>query len=292
MALSIVAAGVYSVNRPSEPVDQASAAAYERDRDAKAAETKAEGDAKEASAAKTKAAEASKEARYDGDLTTTGKLAGQNVRLDLPTSGPAKATAIYFHGQGGNVNDHMNESWLNRLRDDGWAVASSDFHMAAWGSSKVVEDARALTKWAEKESGADVTLLIGASMGGLGSLNSMISGDMVPKCWYGTMPVVDIEAARETVPGAAGQMGAHMNAGSRSEANASKHLKSLPMETRYRVLASPQDTAVLKKQHAAPLAKYLDANGYKVSALTVEGEHGHTSHFNGLDLLEFSKKCS
>jgi len=137
----------------------------------------------------------------DGDRTVRTEIEGQRLRLDLPTSGDVEHVAIWFHGQGADENARMNEPWLNALRADGWAVASSQFHTSSWGSGASVDDTISLTEWMRTETGVTPTLWIAGSMGGAVSLNTMIHTDVEPECWYGTMPVVDLDSVSE-VPGA------------------------------------------------------------------------------------------
>jgi hypothetical protein len=279
------------VLRPSTPVaDPAQVAAFEaqKTRDAAEAEARKQADAK---AAEQAAAAALAERNLDGDLTRTAVLLGQQARLDLPKTGPAKAVAVFFHGQNANVDTRMNEGWLNSLRNAGWAVASSDFHGSVWGNRDAVADSKELIKWAESQTGAKVQLFVGASMGGLTSLNTLRQPDVQVKCWYGTMPVVDLEKSGVSVPGAAAQLVKFVPAGDRSWANAAANLGELPKGTTYRVLASPDDTMVKAAENAAPLTAYLAGQGYGVTTLAGTGEHGSASHFNAADLSAFAAGC-
>lgn len=124
--------------------------------------------------------------------TLTGVLDGQRVRLDMATSQHTVGLAVWFHGQRGDVDSYMGSGWLDSIRSQGWAVASSDLHGASWGDPEAVQDARELVRWATEHAHADVGLLVAGSMGGLASLNALIDGAVSSPCWFGTEAVVDV----------------------------------------------------------------------------------------------------
>ena len=131
-----------------------------------------------------------------------GKLDGQKVRVNLPPTTDPKGVAIYFHGQGGNYSAKMGSGWLDALRRDGWAVASSNFHGANWGNPASTSDLEKLWDWAEEQSGGEVKLFIAGSMGGVTSLNSIVhSSKGAPACWYGVKTATDM-TTMGAVPGA------------------------------------------------------------------------------------------
>lgn len=221
----------------------------------------------------------------DGDKTVTATLDGQHVRVDLP-AGKVQGLAVWFHGQGGSADTRMNEAWLNALRVQGWAVASSDFHGNAWGNAAAVSDTKGLIAWASEQSGAPTKkMFVAGSMGGLNSLTYLASGGDAPKCWYGTMPVVDVTTVGN-VPDAAEQISAAYGGAAPKPVDLTK----LPA-IRYRVAASPEDTWVPAAKNADALAASLKKSAREVSMLTVRGEHGDPSHFNERDLVDFAKGC-
>jgi hypothetical protein len=224
----------------------------------------------------------------DPDFTIRETVNGQAMRVDLAPGEP-KGLAIWFHGQGGTADTRMNEDWLNTLRINGWAVASSDFHGNAWGNEDAVADVAALTKWAADKTGRAATLYIAGSMGGLTSLNSMTHGGNAPKCWYGTMPVVD-QTTVTHVPDASQQIIAAYGASVPSGSIPARNIGKLP-SAKYRILSSTDDTWVPARSNADVLTVGLRVPGREVSTLTVKGEHGDPSHFNSADLLAFAGSC-
>lgn len=229
-------------------------------------------------------------ANADGDRTVTDEVGGQQVRVDLPTTGDAKAVAVWFHGQGGDVDTRMNEDWLNTLRGHGWAVASSDFHGNAWGNQASVETAADLVSWAEEQAGADVRLLVAGSMGALASLNALADGDVDAACWFGTMPVVDLNHI-DAVPEAEDQVKDAYDGAPPASSNPAARLSELPASTRYFVVSSPDDTWVPAAQHADVLVAGLQAAGAPVDVAQASGEHGDASHFRSDDLGKFAAGC-
>lgn len=224
----------------------------------------------------------------DPDFTVTETINGQTMRVDL-APGKSKGLAIWFHGQGGTVQTRMNEGWLNSLRVNGWAVASSDFHGNAWGSPAAVEDTESLVKWASEKVGKDASLFIAGSMGSLTSLNSMVSGAVTPLCWYGLQPVVDPSTVAR-VPDSGKQILAAYGGPVPASSIPARNIAHLPA-VKYRIVSSPDDTWVPARKNAAVLAAGLKASGGEVSTLAAKGEHGDPSHFNSADLLAFADGC-
>lgn len=230
-------------------------------------------------------------ASADGARTVYATLDGERVRLDLPLDGREPAgLALWFHGQGGDENFRMNGPWLNALRREGWAVAAGNLHGSSWGSPPAVQDAARLLAWAEKETGKKATLFVAGSMGAAVSINAMTGGLPAPKCWYGTMPVVDLDAVK-AVPESSAQIREAWGGSVPSAMNPVNRLSMLPISTTYRVLASPQDKWVPKVDNADVLVRDLKRTGAVVSALSVTGPHGDPSHFQDADLARFAAGC-
>lgn len=222
-------------------------------------------------------------------LTQRTVINGQNVRLDLPTSGTVEGLALWFPGQGSNVDDRMDESWLNSIRAQGWAIASSDYHGNAWGNASAVQDAKDLIAWAQVQSGRPAGLFVSASMGSTTSLNALREG-VAPFCWYGTHPVVDLGTVN-ALPNSAVQIASAYSYRSTEAGNPVVHLATLPFNTKYRIIASAGDTLVPPTLNGDTLELYLASRGYDVSSMTVSGDHGDASHFNDEDLATFAKGC-
>ena len=97
----------------------------------------------------------------------------------------------------------MDEPWLQALVRSGWIVASSDFHTDSWGNEASTEDTTNLIAWAEEQTdGQPIRLYVSGSMGASVSLNAMTHAELVPPCWYGVKPAVDL-TKMDNVPGAA-----------------------------------------------------------------------------------------
>lgn len=214
--------------------------------------------------------------------TSRAVLSGQAVRIDAPLSNDFVAIALWFHGQGGDADTRMNQSWLNILREHGWAVASGDLGGNSWGNSTAVRAARDLQRWATLITGKPVKLIVAGSMGAATSLNAIIRGQIRAPCWYGTMPVFDIRSLA-LVPEFGAQLRAAFPGGIPPEYNPPDG--NLPPGI-YRVVSSDADTKVPAQSNADQLAARTAA-----SVLKVSGEHGDPSHFNSGDLEKFASKC-
>jgi alpha-beta hydrolase superfamily lysophospholipase len=129
----------------------------------------------------------------------------------------------------------MNAPWLNAVRAKGWAVASSDYHLNAWGNARAVADVKALVAWTEKESGHGAKIFIAASMGSVNSLNAMLDGGVAPKCWYGVSPIVDLTTIG-AVPNAATEIEAAYGSNLAAASNPATRMAGLPTNTKFRIL--------------------------------------------------------
>jgi hypothetical protein len=223
--------------------------------------------------------------------TVNGTLGGQRVRLDFPLTQELVGVAVYFHGAGAGADSKMGEPWLNAIRAMGWAVASGDLHGDAWGSPAAVADSEALVSWSEARTGADVKLLIGASMGGVASLNALLDGAVEAPCWFGPQPVVDLNAVG-VVPNADGQIALLYGGPPPASSNPVDRLDRLPLATRYRVITSVADTWVPPVAHADRLIAALQARGGDISSVAANGDHLDTSHFRPEDLVAFAEGCT
>lgn len=220
-----------------------------------------------------------------------GRVKAQDVRLSMPPTRHPKGMAIYFHGQNGGVDNRMDEPWLQALVRAGWAVASSDFHTDSWGNAASTDDTTNLIAWAEQQThNMPIKLYVSGSMGGTVSLNAMTHAGLVPPCWYGVKPAVDL-TKMQNVPGAMRIIREAFGGAVPSDRNPVNTISQMPTATRYRMVTSPQDTWVRESENTGLLAAGLEARGADVSVLQVHGTHDDPSHFDVDDLLAFAGSC-
>ncbi|MGA8255491.1 MAG: hypothetical protein WB767_02855 [Nocardioides sp.] len=220
------------------------------------------------------------------------ELAGESVRLTLPTgTGAPKGLVVWFHGQGGNVNDRIDGPFVGALVRDGYAVASSDFHLQSWGNADSTDDATRLVEWAEQQIDVPVSLWVSGSMGGAVSLNALIHGVEPPECWYGVKPAISL-TKMDAVPTANRFIDEAFGGEVPLDRNPIRNVDRLPAEVRYRVVASPDDTWVPMGQNAGVLVTGLEQQGVEATYLLASGPHEDPSHWNSADLLEFAESCS
>ena len=221
-----------------------------------------------------------------------GKLNGQDVRLSIPGTNSPKGIAIWFHGQTGAVDNRMDEPWLQGLVRDGWIVASSDFHTAAWGNAASTEDTRLLREWAEEQTGQEVRIFVSGSMGATVSLNAMLHGVPAPACWYGVKPAVD-PTRMGNVPGSRRLISDAYDGGPvPADRNPALNVDRFSADTVYRFVASKSDPWVIFEENAGKLSAALEARGANTSLLEVFGAHDDPSHFNVADLVAFAEGCA
>ena len=218
-------------------------------------------------------------------------LNGEAARLTLPTgAGKPKGLVIWFHGQGGNVNDRIDGPFLSALSRDGFAVASSDFHLQSWGNEASTDDTIRLIKWAEGQVDVPVSLWVSGSMGGAISLNALNHGAAAPACWYGVKPAISLNHM-EAVPTGTRYISLAFDGTVPDDRNPVQNFDSLPSDVRYRVVASPGDHWVPIDQNGGALVSSLDKRGVEVSYLAATGEHEDPSHWNAADLVDFADSC-
>ena len=226
----------------------------------------------------------------DGSVVHSS-LAGQAVRLSLPSGGGTpKGIALWFHGQGGGANHRVESPWLEALRRDGWVIASSDFHSTSWGNEASTDDTQRLIDWAEELTGLDVELWVSGSMGGAVSLNALNFGVEAPPCWYGVKPAISL-TQMDNVPGGRKFIASAYDGSVPTERDPVRNLASLPLDTRYRVVASKDDHWVLYDENSEPLIDTLVERGAEVSLLPARGLHEDPSHWNAPDLISFADGC-
>lgn len=222
----------------------------------------------------------------------TAVLRGQPVRMNLPPTSEPKGVAIYFHGQGGGASVKMDGPWLDALRRAGWVVASSQFHYANWGNEDSTEDTRSLIAWAERQGGAPVRLFIGASMGGTTSLNAMLHGIDPPPCWYGIKPALDLGTMGRVPQAPELIRAAYGGRPYPSSRNPVDNVARLPLDVRYRFVASPDDPFVPFDANSGVLVESLEQRGADVTLRVVQGEHQDASHYSANDLVGFAESCA
>lgn len=223
--------------------------------------------------------------------TVRSELEGEGVRLNLPGGDvEPKGLVVWFHGQAGDEDVRMDDPFLQTLTRDGWAVAASNFHGSSWGDPASTRDLDLLTAWAEEQTGLTPDVFVAGSMGGTTSLNALVNGADAPTCWYGVRPALsltdmgDVPAADKWIRVAYGRQVPR-------ERNPIRSVAELPTETRYRLVASRDDTQVVYAENAEPFVEDLTAAGAEVEPVLVYGGHQDEGHFNGRDVLAFANTC-
>ncbi len=218
-------------------------------------------------------------------------LEGQPARLTLPTGdGPPKGLVMWFHGQGGSVNDRVDGPFLRALTRDGYAIASSSFHNQSWGNAASTDDALRLTAWAEEQVGLPVSLWVSGSMGASISLNALLHGVDPPTCWYGVKPAISLNRM-DAVPTGNKYISLAYGGAVPADRNPVRNVASLPADVRYRVVASPDDPWVPINENGGALISQLDARGVDATYVAASGPHEDPSHWDSGDLVDFANSC-
>lgn len=218
------------------------------------------------------------------------ELNGQEARLTLPTGTP-KGLVMWFHGQGGGVNDRIDGPFLRSLTRDGYAIASSSFHFQSWGNAASTDDAARLTEWAEEQVGLPVSTWVSGSMGGAVSLNALLHGVKPPACWYGVKPAISLNRM-ENVPTGRKFIAAAYGGTVPADRNPVRNIASLPTDVRYRVVASPEDDWVPIDENGGALVSGLTKRGVDATYVAAIGPHEHISHWDSGDLVDFANSCN
>lgn len=224
-----------------------------------------------------------------GAKTVTAEIRGQKANLLLPPN-PNGTLVIAAHGHGTDVAEwsagdpnkpKLQTAMLNALMDSGFAVATSDAHMNAWGNPDSVADYTELAAWARGQGKFTSTALIGQSMGGLATLQLLGSLPDV-SAWVGIYPVCNLSTV----------VAAFSNTAQAWPEGTQGVLSPVPSGDlagkRLLFFASPADTVVPKATNTdICAANAKKAGAADVRVITVSGEHGHPSAFQPREVIAF-----
>ncbi|HEX5858458.1 MAG TPA: hypothetical protein VFY91_10165, partial [Microbacterium sp.] len=219
----------------------------------------------------------------------------QDVRLELP-GGDVSGVAVFFPGSADVPANALTSPWALALLDAGWAVATSDFHGASWGSPSSSADLQALLAWTSSLTDATPRLFVSHGMGATTSLAAMARRPAAPiPCWYSAAPVVDLVSQVETDPAVQDQI---LDAWGRVPGTQEAPLAvvdTLPTETAYRVAAPPAGAPALLVQDSATLVASLESSGHAVTTATLTADDPLTTDdavaLDPADLLGFAEGC-
>lgn len=222
--------------------------------------------------------------------TVDDTLAGQRVRLDLPGGTPI-GVALFFHDRGADVDARMGEEWLSALVDEGWAVASSDLHGDAWGSSASSADASNLATWATRQVGLAPSLMIAEGMGALTSLNALIRSETPVACWYGVQSIVDMRTIGD-VAGAEDEIAAAYGGAPSSRDNPLQNLEPLSsLADTFRIIGAESDELISNQENSQALAEGLRARDADAQYTGLPVGHDDSALFDSADLVGFAQGC-
>lgn len=208
---------------------------------------------------------------------------------------------IYDHAyeQAGSAilrGDPLTQSLADALGKAGYLVASSDYRMEdCWGNAGCVEDIRNLyDAYRSNLNLEEQPFFLGASMGGVVTLNTILHGAVTPKAMVGIYPVCNLQAMYAEdhfVPSIQAAYG-FSGAGNLSAATISfdpVHSESLMPLTAFPILiwASYGDTVVDRSQNTDVLTQLVNALGGNVTVRSTTGDHGDPSNFQPDAVVSF-----
>jgi hypothetical protein len=136
------------------------------------------------------------------------------------------------------------------------------------GNAASTEDTTDLIAGAEERTGnVPIRLYVSGSKGATVSRNAMTHARLVPPCWYGVKPAVDLTTPIN-VPGADRIIREAFGGDVPADRNPVNRIGQMPTRTRYRMVTSPEDTWVRRAQNTGPLATGLKSHGADVTVLT------------------------
>lgn len=233
--------------------------------------------------------EPTEDAAAPGETGFTEVIDQQDVRLELP-AGDVSGVAVFFPGSAEDPANALTSPWALALLDEGWAVATSDFHGASWGSPSSSADLQALLTWTSSLTDATAQLFVSHGMGATTSLAAMARQPAAPiACWYAAAPVVDLVSQVETDPAVQDQI---LDAWGRvpgTEETPLAVVDTLPTETAYRVAAPPAGAPELLLQDSATLVASLESSGHAVTTATLTADD--VVAIDPADLLGFAEGC-
>lgn len=201
----------------------------------------------------------------------TASAGDQVYRLDLPESTP-RGLVVMFPDAGADPAILLTGDAALALQDAGWAVATSDFHGASWGSPQSSQDVMGLLEWASGYVDPTPLMLVSEGMGATTSLLAMSRSTSVGvTCWFTVDPRTDLMSLAEADPAFEEQV---LSAWARTPKPAELPLAvagSLPPEVAYRIAEVPADAPEPVRADADAVSAALQAGGRNVATVPGNG---------------------
>ncbi len=236
------------------------------------------------------------DAQNSPTLVTLLDAGGTQTWALIPASyrpGVQSPWVLYNHGYGGSGQGITNEGGLqnlvNGLVQAGYVVVASNYsNNTCMGNNPcVIDDELVQQLWGQYLNLAPQPYVIGESMGGLVTWNSIIHGKLHPRAVWGTYPICNLAAVyadttNPTLQAAitssfginGGNPYATATAGYDPMLSISSFL-SFPII----ITSSYADVTVYRATNADPFAAAVNAAGGNATVLTSTGVHGDSSNF-------------
>ena len=201
----------------------------------------------------------------------TATAGDQTYRLDLPETKP-RGLVVLFPDAGADAAALLGGDGALALQDAGWAVATTEFHGASWGSPQSSQDVMGLLDWASGYVEPAPLVLVSEGMGATTSLMAMSRSSSVGvTCWFAVDPRTDLMTLAEADPALEEQI---LSAWARIPKPAELPLAvagSLPAEAVYRIAEASADASESVRADAAALSAALQAGGRDVATVPGDG---------------------
>jgi len=201
----------------------------------------------------------------------TATAGDQTYRLDLPDSKP-RGLVVLFPDAGADAAALLGGDRAVALLTAGWAVATTEFHGASWGSPQSSQDVQGLLEWASGYVEPAPLVFSSEGMGATTSLMAMSRSSSVEvTCWLAVEPRTDLKTLAQADPALEEQI---VSAWTRVPKPAQLPLAvtdSLPAATVYRIAEATADAPEPVRADAAALSAALQASGHDVGTLPGDG---------------------
>jgi hypothetical protein len=226
-----------------------------------------------------------------GGQSLTDVVDGQTVRLELPQAEPV-GIAVLFPGLAEDPSAALTTPWAQGLADAGWALATSDFHGASWGSPSSSADLQALLTWTSTQTDAGALLFVSNGMGATTSITAMARQPASPvACWYSAAPIVDLVSLAETDPTVQDQIRQAWGRLPGTDEAPLAVVETLPTDTAYRVLAPPAGAPEALVQNSDILISSLESSGHAVTTATLTATPDAAVAIDPAELLGYAEVC-
>lgn len=195
----------------------------------------------------------------------------QTLRLELPEQ-PPRGLVVLFPDAQADPEVLLGEERAVALKNAGWALATSEFHGASWGSPTSSDDVRALLEWSRGQVGSGPVMFVSEGMGATTSLMAISRSVTGPvNCWFAVEPRTDLYAIAQADPAVEDQVVSAWGGVPTLDDLPLAITSSLPSDVVYRVGEVAEDASSVLQEDVAALMGALESAGLDAGVVPGDG---------------------